>query len=241
MPVSSNTLFHFTNSIGNVFNILTNDFIPHYCLEKFKLNNKIFEAAFPFVSFCDIPLAQVKEHLNIYGSYGIGLKRDWGYSNRLNSVLYIENNSTFADYSYNLFQNIAGGKDKNHSVFAEFALKMVSLLKPFEGDYKKGGKTFNSYRFYNEREWRFTPEGFYMMLKNDFNDNTIREHANEGVASKKLLFQPNDISYIIIRDENEIEGMIESLKFIKSPKYDDRTIDKLISRIITVERIQEDF
>lgn len=241
MPVSSNTLFHFTNSLNNILNILKYNFIPHYCLEKFRLRDNNIEAAFPFVSFCDIPLAQVKEHLAIYGDYGIGFKRNWGYSNGLNPVLYIENNSTFADFSYKLFQNIAGDKDKNHSTLAEFAMKMVSILKSFEGDYKKGGKTFSNYRFYNEREWRFIPDGLYMILKNDFEDRIKRERANDKVASKKLFFQPNDISYIIIKDENEIENMIENLKIIKSRKYDDRTIEKLISRIITVEQIKDDF
>ena len=35
MPISSNTLFHFTNSVDNLIDILENNFIPHYSFETY--------------------------------------------------------------------------------------------------------------------------------------------------------------------------------------------------------------
>ena len=34
--LSANTLFHFTNNIDNIINILTNEFSPRYCMESFE-------------------------------------------------------------------------------------------------------------------------------------------------------------------------------------------------------------
>ena len=77
--VSSNTLFHFTNNIDNLLDILKNDFRPHFCRERFIENGKhVQEISTPMVSFCDLPLSLVKEHLTFYGCYGIGLSKDWG-------------------------------------------------------------------------------------------------------------------------------------------------------------------
>ena len=84
MALSANTLFHFTSSLDILISILTRDFIPRYSLENYnvlmpKINNrKGLEVGIPMVSFCDIPLSKVSQHIDIYGRYGIGLEKNWG-------------------------------------------------------------------------------------------------------------------------------------------------------------------
>ena len=45
------------------------------------------------VTFCDIPLAMAKDHIKKYGSYAIGLSKDWGGRKKLNPVIDIEKKS----------------------------------------------------------------------------------------------------------------------------------------------------
>ena len=62
-------------------------------------------------------------------------------------------------------------------------------------------------------------------------------------TEKGQAFGADDIKYIIISDENEINGMVRDLRNIKGAihKYDEDTVDRLTSRIITVKQIRSDF
>jgi hypothetical protein len=96
MQVTSETLFHFTTSLKNLQNILSKKFNLSYCHEKFILNNEDHDYYFPMISFCDIPLALAKDQIDKYGSYAIGLTKEWGIRNKLNPIVYLEKNSLLA-------------------------------------------------------------------------------------------------------------------------------------------------
>ncbi|MBA3071804.1 MAG: hypothetical protein FP829_06570, partial [Nitrospirae bacterium] len=88
--ISTNTVFHFT-SWSNLFGILKNNFLPKYSTETVHLFGATsVEIAIPMVSFCDIPLSQIKEHVQDYGSYGIGMTKSWAFKNGLNPVIYLK-------------------------------------------------------------------------------------------------------------------------------------------------------
>ncbi|MFA6201318.1 MAG: abortive infection system antitoxin AbiGi family protein [Bacteroidales bacterium] len=82
MPVNTNTLIHFTDSINTMRLILMNDFYPRMSLEDYGyiLNeNEIGKIALPMICFCDIPLHLISSHMEEYGHFGIGLKKKLGY------------------------------------------------------------------------------------------------------------------------------------------------------------------
>ena len=74
MGLSSNSLIHLTKSKDALIGILKEGFRIKYCLENIGARNIKVGAAFPMVSFCDIPLSEIKNHIENYGDYGVGAK-----------------------------------------------------------------------------------------------------------------------------------------------------------------------
>jgi hypothetical protein len=96
--LSSNTLFHFTGKANYLVSILLEGFKPRYCLEDFKMFEFVLgkdstDWAVPMVCFCDIPLSKVKDHVGKYGNFGIGLTKEWGISNGVSPLIYVNDKS----------------------------------------------------------------------------------------------------------------------------------------------------
>ncbi|MBC7776163.1 MAG: hypothetical protein H7246_12075 [Phycisphaerae bacterium] len=96
--LSSNTLFHFTGNASYLVSILQEGFKPRYCLENFSMFEFILgtentELAVPMVCFCDIPLSKVKDHVVKYGSFGIGMTKDWGIREKVSPLMYVNEKS----------------------------------------------------------------------------------------------------------------------------------------------------
>jgi len=67
-----------------------------------------------------------------------------------------------------------------------------------------------------------------------------KETSNEFLAELRLNFEPGDIKYIIIKHDHEISEFIDILRKTKGKyAYDD--VERLMTRIITVEQIETDF
>lgn len=96
MQVTSDTLFHFTTSLRNLTSILSKKFQLTYCHEKYSLDYETHNFYYPMVSFCDIPLSLAKDQIEKYGSYAIGMTKEWGMQKQLNPVVYIEKDSILA-------------------------------------------------------------------------------------------------------------------------------------------------
>lgn len=94
--LSANTLFHFTDKLDNMVNILVNEFAPAYCMESFNYlsdETSPMEIAIPMICFCDIQLSHIRNHIKSYGGYAIGLSKKWGVSKGINPVMYCIPNS----------------------------------------------------------------------------------------------------------------------------------------------------
>lgn len=254
MPVSSNTLIHFTNHKDGLKSILLENFRVGYCKETPVVGGSGTACYVPMVSFCDIPLSQIKDHISKYGDYGIGLTREWGIRNKLNPVLYLEPSSLLSE-SYRAASNyfIARAREEKEVVArsddyfrAVVALgEMLSYTKNYQGKLvRQNGATVQNYRFSDEREWRYvlpSQNGVTPIMSEEyFGSDRGRAKSRELIERVRLEFEPNDIRYVIIKDESEIHEFVDHLRTAKGKKYSVKDIDRLTTRILTTEQIRQD-
>ncbi|NMH26459.1 abortive infection system antitoxin AbiGi family protein [Flavobacterium silvaticum] len=258
MAISANTIIHYTEKIDTIFSIIEEGrFKLSYCLEKTNTRGgQKFSFAIAMVSFCDIPISDYKKHfkpvkgknLGYYGDYGIGLSKKWAKKNGLNPVIYIDTNSfagTALRRSIEMFV-----KDNRiihiESFFEEEITQFACYSKNYQGDlYRKGKLEQKDYKFYDEREWRFVPQqkslsGQFVMLDEE-NYLSDRENLQNQLGQNGLDFTLEDIFYIIVKDESEIQSLVDTL----SKKYNSldqkNQLQILLTKIITSEQIISDF
>jgi len=256
--LSSNSLFHFTDSAETLVKILENNFQPRYCLEdltmfKTETDSKDeedwLEFAIPMVCFCDIPLSKIKNHLEYYGSYGIGLTKEWGIRNGISPLLYVEKDSETAKCLRNMLEEFNKNSSEHQSIhdMGQFALRFLRFTKPYEGDMWRKTGPEKGVRFYDEREWRYVPEMTgtkdlsAWIRKKEFLDTVKKPRLDSKLAKQyPLTFEPDDIKYIIVEKEAQILSIIEAVEDIKD-RFDESMIKKMTSRILTKDQIVEDF
>jgi len=84
--LSSHSLFHFTHRYETIQKIIRNGFKYSIIGEKI-LEKKIFYTV-PSISFCNIPLSSIQEHVSWYGGYGIGVSPKFAKSINATPVIY---------------------------------------------------------------------------------------------------------------------------------------------------------
>jgi hypothetical protein len=249
MGLSSNTILHTTDKKG-LLGILKDFYLkPTYCNEKILSGTNIINAAFPMVSFSDFPISELKFR-HSYGRYGIGLSKNWARTNKLNPVLYVEKKSQLISDYFKQFSSIKKsiGKIDTYNAWGETIIHLLSFMKNYEGNLKieRLNINENKYRFSDEREWRFVP-AMEELKKNKipfyidgeyFSKN--KKECNEMLSPLKIPFSKENINYIIVDKEAEINEFIDYLM----ANHLDLTLiqsHKLCSRIITMTRIKYDF
>ena len=255
MAISTNSIIHYTKSLDNLLQILETGFSLKYCKEDFFWQSKKLKYAYPMICFCDIPLSEVKKHLDSYGHYGIGLKKEWAVKNGLNPVLYLEKQSSLSE---TLMQQIIRFNEnkkeliKNQTatiideVWRQELITLCSYVKNYDGDLIIDSVAVPNYRFYNEREWRYVP------TKSELNGNARaiqqkkyiadKEKFNSEISKIKLKFNlAEDISYIIVKEEEDIHKTLDFItnKFKKILYASD--IEILMTKIISTNQIINDF
>ena len=245
MPLSSNSIIHFTKKKGLLKGILEDNFHISYCSETVTFGTKDWTFHAPMVSFCDIPLSEVKNHTEKYGAYGIGLTKEWASRKGLNPVLYVEPNSLLSASfmkSTKEFVFTKGVKTSEYSPEVKAHLDIVRYMKNYQGDLTRKGKTIKDYRYSDEREWRYVPsyETDCNMILGSDSFNKKKEEAETKIKPLRLEFEPNDIKYIILSKESEIDEFLDILGKAKG-KYAHEDVKRLNTRIITTAQIMTDF
>ena len=246
-------LFHFTNK-ESLFSILKKTFKISYAREIILGRDVKREFAVPMVSFCDLRLSELKNHINKYGSYGIGLSKKWANYHGISPVMYINRHSYIADNLNNglngIYNHLNKLKDASKLDTLDKSyrniLKTYQFIKNYEGHLIRKGNLINeNYRFAEEREWRYVPsleetgvEPF--IAKTNIDTDAKKQKYNDRISDISLHFQPNDIRYLIVKNPDEIEGLINHLNEVKG-MFQDITRNKLISKILTVKQIHDDF
>lgn len=252
MSLSSNSVIHYTNKLENLKGIFKSEgFRLKYCLEKLNINfGKEISSAIPMVSFCDIPLSEVKNHTDSYGSYGIGLYKNWAKQNGLNPILYLENNSYISETISNLISRLLKLRETTEgldNILMKETLKLLFYCKNYEGYLKHGIIDDDNYRFYNEREWRFIPNEETLVEKGIipliWGERFLKEKEkyNDEVKDLYLSFNVKDISYIIVDDENDIPEILTTLNEVYEDKCTSKDLKILGTKIITKNQIYHDF
>lgn len=254
--ISSNCFFHFTSRFENIVNIIRKGFQPRYCLEKtsYFQNEKINETemAYPIVSFCDIPISKIQNHIGTYGNYGIGLKKEWGFKNILSPIFYVKNNSLASgifDGFINYTQDLVNIRDDNFEIqpYKNLISYLMTLTKPYDGySYNLRKKDYVDYvKYYDEREWRYIPllkkedEKIIRLHleKDEFLNEQLRKQKNEQIAEKySLNFEIEDLKYIFLKSNEQKIQLINRLRqFLERDK-----LELLATKMISKDFITED-
>jgi hypothetical protein len=248
MPLSANSLFHFTKEKDSLYGILDKTFRLSYCREDFLIGGERQSIRVPMVSFCDIPLSEIKNHIDSYGPYGLGLSKEWGKRKKLNPVLYVEQDSFLSRSYERILSRFVLEEARVNEVTDPDKLAVLDVLryiKNYEGSLtRSNGDHIPMYRFSDEREWRYVPkvtEDCDMILEDRlFQREEIREMALEKLSRLRLSFTADEVRYIVIEKDSEINDLVEYLRHIKNPRYSPEVVDRLTTRILTQDQIMDD-
>jgi hypothetical protein len=247
-------LFHFTTKDG-LLSILENNFNLSYAREKIQGITTIRELGVPMVSFCDLKLSELKLHMSKYGYYGIGLTKEWANRMGLNPVMYLSRYCEFADNFNNALYRVypmLSSLKKNNSI-EKISQKELQILdayrymKNYEGELIRDGKIIEkNFRFADEREWRYVPslndQGIQdpFVAKSNIDTKAKKDAYNNKIKGVRLTFKPDDIKYLIVKNESEIIEIINHIDSVKLMNNSPDDLKRLSSRILTAEQIKND-
>ncbi|GFD72570.1 hypothetical protein KUL113_19900 [Tenacibaculum sp. KUL113] len=247
MAISTNSIIHYTKELKYLKGILENGFKVFYCYEKVLSSKKGYmHSVFPMISFCDIPLAQVKQHIDSYGDYGIGLTKDWAKSYGLNPVLYFDKDSELINYFRSEFERLNEKRKKKEieNEDIEHLIKILSYSKNYEADLTRKDKTIKNYRFYDEKEWRYVPNSTILGSAKPFLSEKVysedKDKYNKTLDHITIKFEPEDISYIIVKDESDIKEITQHIRSLFASKCTLEKMEIIMTRIITTDQIRFD-
>ena len=239
MKPKSDNLFHFTKSLDVLKLILENGIQPRFCLEDIEwFNLDTFKhIAYPMSCFCDIPLSRISEHTDFYGSYGIGLSKEWGVKNNLNPVVYSPPGGHIQNLAKHVFYlEFPDELKKMEEELNPHIYKLLSFIKPTYGKMVVSSGIVEK-EFYQENEWRFVPDVDKLIYHEKFEEE--KDFENKEIEKYKLKFTPQDIKYIFVREDNDIPPLVDFINE-KLGRFPLNDLKILQSRIVSLQTLSLD-
>ena len=245
MRPKSNTLFHFTKSRDILKLVLKNGFWPRYCLEDVGWLGYAEHdfVAYPIVCFCEIPLSRISEHVGFYGSFGLGLTREWAETNGLNPLMYVAGDNhvakAFRETSRHSFMLPEGEGQEGALTTTRY---LIAHAKPAAGNMLVDGGAVQKV-FYQESEWRYVPKSKFFpdhLTRRSFDDiGRLNDASSLTKQHSMLKFNPRDVRYIFVRADSDIPDLVN---FIMSEldQYAGSDQKILVSRILSLEALNDD-
>jgi hypothetical protein len=117
--------------------------------------------------------------------------------------------------------------------------RLMAFSKPYRGKQKnQSTKQLVSKNFFEENEWRFVPQDYVF---NDLSEKPEKVLSqNNRHLSSTLQFGPEDITYIFVKSESEINVIFDAVMQAFKSKHDISKIKKLLTRITCLELIEKD-
>ena len=177
------------------------------------------------ISFCNIPLSMISEHVKWYGSYAIGLKRSKLREKGTSPVFYVHSDTK---------QMPAGKGSKDLLRKNPF---LCYLKQHFGYQYNRTEKKYRSKRFYDEKEWRLFAGDPIIENYSSLEDlENIRVNFDAIVpAEPELKITSDMIEYIILEKPNDLKEFDDFLK----NNVNDR--DNYLTKILFYTQIRKDF
>ena len=249
MALYPDILFHFTTK-QSLYAILSDTFKVSYARERILGGNKTKEFAVPMVSFADLRLTELKGNIGTYGKFGIGMTKEWAINRGLNPVMYASKESLFTENFIKGIEDFFFFFFNSNDTTGRFetaynnTINTLRYIKNYKGDLIRRGKsTKPNYVFANEKEWRYVPPIVGDILSfipiDEIKTSQQKSYYNQKVAHLRLHFQPDDIKYLIVEKDSDINSLISHLRQVKN-RFSPDTIDRLSSRILTYEQIEND-
>lgn len=228
--LSSKTLFHFTDKLDNVKDILLNGF--KYGLNAERLVNTYNAYFVNEICFCNIPLSMIGEHVDWYGHYAIGLKRSVARDMGATPVFYVHSKSPQIQHSRSTLSL------PWYQQFSNFTL----YFKNDQGkQYKKKTMKYENKVFYDEKEWRIIAGDFLMVkFKNQtglYNRLQTLKTNPKYIVGTRLKIDIDDIEYIILDKPSDMVAfdVFLSSNFPLNKKM------QILPKILYYSQIKRDF
>ena len=209
MGLSSNILWHQTNESGFYKILQSRKLLYSYSLEKIIPSFDFKPIAFPMISMSDYPVSEMGNNSWAYGDYSIGFKQSWGVKAGFSPVWYCSYGSKGLLQLNVLLENAL--KEKSKGRFGA-VMYLYAQMKLVQAPLNTKSKSFNSYRFYDEREWRNVPyvtvtdraEVLPFLTEENYKKYK-KQHGGSSLLDIGVEFQYDDIHYIIAKSEEDIE------------------------------------